>query len=275
MPELPEVETIRRDLEPELTGRVIDKVVVHQADIVLPPHDPTSFCQRLQGRRIAGVGRRAKYLLFQLDDGSILQVQLRMSGRFALGRGLPDPEEFRHVAACFLLNDGRTLFYDDIRRLGGLRLLERPEWEREEERLGPEPLEPGYRAADLGRSLGQTRAPVKNALMDQHRVAGVGNIYASEALFRAGVDPRRPGRELTSDEVKRLHRTLRSVLREALEKAGTSFQNYRAVNGRSGAFQMSLRVYAREGQPCRKCGQTIERIVQAGRSTFYCPSCQR
>lgn len=274
MPELPEVETIRRDLEPELTGRVIDGVVVHQADIVLPPHDPTSFCRRLKGRRIAGVGRRAKYLLFQLDDDSILQVQLRMSGRFALGRDLPDPEEFRHIAARFQLDDGRTLFYDDIRRLGGLRLLERPEWEREEERLGPEPLEPGYRAADLGRALGQTRAPVKNALMDQRRVAGVGNIYASEALFRAGVDPRRPGRELTADEVKRLHRTVRSVLREALEKAGTSFQNYRAVNGRSGSFQRSLTVYAREGQPCPKCGQTIERIVQAGRSTFYCPSCQ-
>ena len=274
MPELPEVETIRRDLEPELTGRIIDRVVVHQADIVLPPHDPTSFRRRLKGRKISGVGRRAKYLLLQLDDDAILQVQLRMSGRFALGRDLPHPEEFRHIAARFRLDDGRTLFYDDIRRLGGLRLLGRLEWEREEERLGPEPLEPGYRAADLGRALGQTRAPVKNALMDQRRVAGVGNIYASEALFRAGVDPRRAGSELTADEVKRLHRTVRSVLREALEKAGTSFQNYRAVNGRSGAFQTSLTVYAREGQPCRKCGQTIERIVQAGRSTFYCPSCQ-
>jgi len=274
MPELPEVETIRRDLEPELTGRVIRKIDVHQADIVLPPHDPTSFRRRLKGRRIVEVGRRAKYLLFQLDDESILQVQLRMSGRFALGRDLPDPVEFRHIAARFHLDDGRTLFYDDIRRLGGLRLLDRSAWEREETRLGPEPLEPGYRAADLGHALGRTRGPVKNALMDQRRVAGVGNIYASEALFRAGVDPRRPGRELTADEVKRLHRTVRRVLREALEKAGTSFQNYRAVNGRSGAFQASLTVYAREGQPCRKCGHTIERIVQAGRSTFYCPTCQ-
>jgi len=274
MPELPEVETIRRDLEPELTGRIIREVDVHQADIVLPPHDPTSFRRRLKGRKIVGVGRRAKYLLFQLDDDSILQVQLRMSGRFALGQELPDAAEFKHIAARFHLDDGRTLFYDDIRRLGGLRLLERIEWEREEERLGPEPLEPGYRSADLGRELGRTRAPVKNALMDQRRVAGVGNIYASEALFRAGVDPRRPGRELTADEVKRLHRTVRRVLREALKKAGTSFQNYRAVNGRSGAFQTSLAVYAREGQPCRKCDETIERVVQAGRSTFYCPSCQ-
>lgn len=274
MPELPEVETIRRDLDPELTGRVIVDVEVHKADIVLPPHEPESFRQRLTGRRVVSVGRRAKYLLFHLDDGSVLQVQLRMSGRFALGHEVPDPAEFRHIAARLHLDDGRTLFYDDMRRLGGLRLLEDGAWELEAVRLGPEPLEPGYRASDLGLMLAATRSPVKNALMDQRRVAGVGNIYASEALFRAGVDPRRPGRSLDTDEVKRLHRTVRSVLREALEQAGTSFQNYRAVNGRSGEFQFSLQVYGRDGEPCRACGETIERIVQAGRSTFYCPSCQ-
>jgi formamidopyrimidine-DNA glycosylase len=274
VPELPEVETIRRDLEPELTGRVIVDIEVHKADIVLPPHDPDSFRQRLAGRRVVSVGRRAKYLLFHLDDGSVLQVQLRMSGRFALGREVPDPAEFRHIAARLHLDDGRTLFYDDVRRLGGFRLVAGRDWEIVAARLGPEPLEPGYRAADLGLMLAATRSPVKNALMDQRRVAGVGNIYASEALFRAGVDPRRPGRSLDTDEVKRLHRTVRSVLREALAQAGTSFQNYRAVNGRSGEFQFSLCVYGREGEPCRACGETVERIVQAGRSTFYCPSCQ-
>jgi formamidopyrimidine-DNA glycosylase len=274
VPELPEVETIRRDLEPELTGRVIVDVEVHKADIVLPPLDPESFGRRLTGRRVVRVDRRAKYLLFGLDHGSVLQVQLRMSGRFALGREVPDPTEFRHIAARLHLDDGRTLFYDDMRRLGGFRLLAGKEWEIEAARLGPEPLEPGYRATDLGRMLAATRSPVKNALMDQRRVAGVGNIYASEALFRAGVDPRRPGRDLALDEVKRLHRTLRGVLREAIRQAGTSFQNYRAVNGRSGAFQSSLDVYGRDGEPCRACGDTIERIVQAGRSTFYCPSCQ-
>jgi formamidopyrimidine-DNA glycosylase len=274
VPELPEVETIRRDLEPELTGRVIVDVEVHKADIVLPPLDPESFGRRLTGRRVVRVDRRAKYLLFGLDDSSVLQVQLRMSGRFALGREVPDPIEFRHIAARLHLDDGRTLFYDDVRRLGGFRLLAGTDWEIEAARLGPEPLEPGYRAADLGRMLAATRSPVKNALMDQRRVAGVGNIYASEALFRARVDPRRPGRDLESHEVKRLHRTVRGVLREAIRQAGTSFQNYRAVNGRSGAFQSSLDVYGRDGEPCRTCGETIERIVQAGRSTFYCASCQ-
>ncbi len=274
MPELPEVETIRRDLEPEISGRVITGVQVHKPDIILSPHDPVSFRRRVKGRRIAGVRRRAKYLLFQLDDDAIIQVQLRMSGRFALGHEVPDPAEFRHIAARLKLDDGRTLFYDDVRRLGGLRLLERADWEMEEARLGAEPLEASYRAADLGRTLATTRSPVKNALMDQRRVAGVGNIYASEALFRAGVDPRRPGRDLGPDEVKRVHRAVRSVLREALERAGTSFRNYRAVNGRSGEFQTRLRVYGREEKPCGKCGHPIVRIVQAGRSTFYCPSCQ-
>ena len=275
MPELPEVETIRRDLEPELTDRVIVDVEVHKADIVLPPHDPESFGRRLTGRRVVAVGRRAKYLLFRLDDGFVLQVQLRMSGRFALGSEVPDPAEFRHIAARMHLDDGRTLFYDDVRRLGGFRLLAGSDWEVEAARLGPEPLETRYRAADLGQMLAATRSPVKNALMDQRRVAGVGNIYASEALFRAGIDPRRPGRDLEPDEVKRLHRTVRGVLREAIQQAGTSFQNYRAVNGRSGEFQASLDVYGRDGEPCRTCGGTSERIVQAGRSTFYCPSCQR
>jgi formamidopyrimidine-DNA glycosylase len=275
MPELPEVETIRRDLEPEIVGRVIAKVDVLQPDIVLPPHGPDAFRRQLRDRRIVGVRRRAKYLLFDVEGGSVLQVQLRMSGRFALGLEAPDPAEFRHIAARLHLDDGRILYYDDMRRLGGLRLLSLRDWKLEEKKLGPEPLASSYRATDLGRTLASTRSPVKNALMDQRRVAGVGNIYASEALFRAGVDPRRPGRDLNEPEVARLHRSVRSVLREALRQAGTSFQNYRAVNGRSGSFQASLSVYAREGEPCRTCHTPVERIVQAGRSTFFCPSCQR
>lgn len=274
MPELPEVETIRRDLEPELTDRVITGVTIHKADIVLPPSRPRSFGRRLRGRRIVAVGRRAKYLLFPLDDHSVLQVQLRMTGRFGLGIDVPDSAGFRHVAAVIRLDDGRSLFYDDMRRLGGFRLLGPREWEREEARLGPEPLEDSFRAADLKLALGATRAPVKNALMDQRRLAGIGNIYASESLYRARVDPRRPGRELNDSEVGRLHRSVRRVLREALSESGTSLRDYRAVNGRSGSFQTRLRVYAREGTPCRRCGHPIERIAQAGRSTFFCPTCQ-
>ncbi len=275
MPELPEVETIRRELEPELLGRRVERLSVRKQDILLGPRTVRAFRRRVEGRVVSSVSRRAKYLLFQLDAVDWLQVQLRMSGRFALGRELPDPGEFRHIVADFRLDDGRTLFYDDVRRLGGFRMLTHAEWMRLEEDLGPEPLEPDFTGARFREILAGRRAPVKNVLMDQRRVAGVGNIYASEALHAARIDPRRPAGQLAAPEVRRLHRAVRRTLVSALAQAGTTFQNYRAVNGRSGGFQSLLRVYGREGEPCIRCGSEIVRTVQAGRSTFYCASCQR
>lgn len=275
MPELPEVETIRRDLAPELEGRRITAVRIHHDDIIINALPGAEFRRRLEGRHILAVDRRAKWLLLRLDLG-ILVTQLRMTGRFAVGRGaVPPLAGFRHVAAEFDLDDGRTLFYDDVRRLGGFLLLSEPEWALEESRFGPEPLDSGFRAADLGQALRRGRAPVKNALMDQSRVAGVGNIYASEALHRARIDPTRPVSDLTDEEVRRLHRSLRRILRSSLDSSGTTFRDYRAVNGRSGSFQTLLEVYGRDGEPCTNCGQVILRIVQAGRSTYYCPGCQR
>jgi len=274
VPELPEVETIRRDLSPEVEGRQIRATRVHRSDILMNLAGPEAFRQELVGRRIRSLDRRAKYLVFRLDDGRVLQVQLRMTGRFALGRSRPDPGEFGHLAAELDLDDGRTLWYDDMRRLGGFRLLAAPDWERESDRLGPEPLSEGYRPASLAGVLEGRRAPVKNLLLDQELVAGVGNIYASEALHEAGLDPRRAGGELEPAEVERLHGSLRRILREALDHAGTTFRDYRAVNGRSGRFQERLRVYARDGRPCRGCGEEVRRIVQAGRSTYFCPACQ-
>lgn len=274
MPELPEVETIRRDLADELEGRRFVDTRVHQADILMNLPSPEAFHREVVGRTVRRLERRAKYLLFRLDDERVLQVQLRMTGRFALGTERPDPSEFRHVAAELDLDDGRTLWYDDMRRLGGFRLLPADRWGEEERRLGPEPLADGFGPGALGRALEGSRAPVKNLLLDQERLAGVGNIYASEALHVAGIDPRRPGRELAPDEVERLHAALRSVLSEALEHAGTTFRDYRAVNGRSGSFQDRLRVYAREGEACPRCADTVRRIVQAGRSSYFCPGCQ-
>ena len=274
MPELPEVETIRRDLAPRLTGRTIVRARFSKPDIAL--NMPSrSLARRLAGRRIEAVGRRGKYLLFFLDDRRVLQVQLRMSGRFALGRRLPPGTGFRHVAARFELDDARTLFYDDVRRLGGFQLLEPSEWAAVEAGLGPEPLDDSFTSARLEARLRGRRAPIKNALLDQKRVAGVGNIYASEALHRAGIDPRRPAGELDRTEIQRLHRAVRRVLRGAIAGAGTTLRDYRAVNGRSGRFQTALRVYGREGEPCGRCGRPIARLVQAGRSTFFCPGCQR
>ncbi|MEE9207894.1 MAG: bifunctional DNA-formamidopyrimidine glycosylase/DNA-(apurinic or apyrimidinic site) lyase [Gemmatimonadota bacterium] len=273
MPEMPEVETIRGELDPVLQGRWIEGVRIHKPDIVLGGLTPREFGRRLRGKSFVRVSRRAKYLLFELDRDTVLQTQLRMTGRFAIGRSLPDEAGFRHVAAEFRLDDGRTLFYDDIRRLGGFLLLSAQEWDRIAAGLGPEPLG-RFSSDDLLRIFENVRAPIKNVLLDQRRLAGVGNIYASEALFRAAIDPRRPAGSLTPEEARRLHRSVRRVLREALRSGGTTLRDYRAVNGTRGRYQNRLRVYGREGEACPRCRTTISRIVQAGRSSFLCSGCQ-
>jgi formamidopyrimidine-DNA glycosylase len=274
MPELPEVETIRRDLQDGLTGQTIVGVRIHKPDIILGGLSPRSFASRVRGRRVTSIRRRAKYLLLDLDDGASIQVQLRMSGRFALTVGRPDPSEFRHIAAELHLGDGRTLWYDDVRRLGGFQLMNADEVAVLDRRLGPEPLEDSFTARRFSLILSGLRGPIKNVIMDQRRVAGIGNIYASEALFLARIDPRRAAGSLDEREVRVLRRTIRRVLREAIRSAGTTFRDYRAVNGRSGEFQTRLTVYAREDKLCVRCRTPIQRVVQAGRSTFYCPECQ-
>lgn len=283
MPELPEVETIRRELAPEIARRRIRDVRVHHDDLVLGPETAVEFAAAVRGRRLGVPARRAKYLLFPLHDPAVsspepadrlIRIQLRMTGRFWLGSEPPDPSEFRHPGIDLELDDGRTLYYDDVRRLGGFEVLRREAWEEIERSLGPEPLEPDFTGARLAGVLAGRRAPVKNVLLDQRRVAGVGNIYASEALFRAGIDPRRAGGALTPAEIARLHRAIRAVLRAALRGSGTTVRSYQAVNGRSGTFQNELRVYARAGERCPRCGTPVERIVQSGRSTFLCPECQ-
>jgi formamidopyrimidine-DNA glycosylase len=274
MPELPEVETIRADLDPELRGRRIEGVRVFHDDLILGDDSRRSFSRKVRGRTIGSVGRRAKYLLFHLQGDTLLRVQLRMTGRFWLDTRRPDPAEFRHPGVDFRLDDGRTLYYDDTRRLGGFDILGADEWAALEAVIGPEPLPASFTFRTLGERLRGSRAPIKNALLDQRRLAGVGNIYASEALHRASIDPRRPAGSLDERELRRLHRAIRAVLREALRSAGTTFQNYRAVNGRSGSFQTSLRVYGKDGYPCPRCTGSVTRIVQAGRSTFFCPDCQ-
>jgi formamidopyrimidine-DNA glycosylase len=282
MPELPEVETIRRDLAAALEGATIARARLFHDDLLLDGGPTEPFVAALAGRRIEAIHRRGKNLVFRLaPGGDVLQAQVRMTGRFAVapsddprGAGLRELIGFTHVAADFELADGRTLLYDDVRRLGGFRLQPGAEWAARETELGPEPLADDYRTADLAAALAGSRAPVKNALLDQRRVAGIGNIYASEVLFRARIDPRRASGDLTDGEYRRLYRALRAVLRAALKGEGTTLSDYRAVDGRSGRFQERLRAYGREGKPCPRCGTPIERIVQAGRSTFFCPFCQ-
>lgn len=283
MPELPEVETIRAQLDPELRGRTITRVRVYHDDLILGGDSRTSFAGKIRGRVMTGVDRRAKYLLFPLRGGAapvgtpperLMRVQLRMTGKFSLGSERPDPTRFRHPGIELRLDDGRTLHYDDVRRLGGFDLLTVARWSELERRVGPEPLPVSFTAAHLRERLDGSRAPIKNALLDQKRIAGIGNIYASEALFRSGIDPRRTAESLHDDEFARLHRAIRAVLREALAAAGTTLRDYRAADGASGSFQTRLRVYGRTEDPCPRCGAAIIRIVQAGRSTFFCENCQ-
>jgi len=274
VPELPEAETITREVSGDLLDRRVTAVRVTHDDILMNCADESAFARDVVGRRVTGVERRGKYPLLWLDGDRVLEIQLRMTGRLLVRDEPPDPARFSHVALEMDLDDGRTLYYDDQRRLGGFRLLSRAEWSEREATLGPEPVDPDFGPEVLGEILAGRRAAVKNLLMDQRRLAGVGNIYASESLFRAGIDPRRPAGSLESEETERLTRALRRVLEAAIRHFGTSFRDYVGADGRPGDFQHHVRVYGREDEPCMECDAPILRITQSGRSTFFCPGCQ-
>ena len=280
MPELPEAETLVRGLRPVLVGRVLAGVTVHHADVlrVAPP----VFAGRVAGRRVLAVERRAKNVLVRLDDGTLVG-NLGMTGWLAPvgGANSDAAAAVTHPALTFALD--RTdaehapdrLVFDDIRRFGCVEALTPDEWALRSQQIGPEPLAASFTAAQLWQALKTSRSPVRNWLLDQRRIAGVGNIYASEACSRARVRPDRPARELTWREARDLHHGLVDVLQAAVDAGGTTIRNYRNVHGERGAFVDRLAVYGREAQPCLECGVAIERIVLSNRSAFFCPSCQR
>lgn len=273
MPELPEVETIRRQLDPALRGARIIGVEVHLPRLVKHP-TPAAFRRGLQDRRILEVGRRGKYLLIRLEGSRVLVIHLGMSGslRFAS----PKEERPRHTHLVFRLHDGRELLYVDPRTFGETALLREgdPGPLPGLQRLGPEPLETGFTPDELARAL-RGRCRVKAALLDQSRVAGIGNIYADEALHRAGIHPLRRLDELFREDVDRLYRAIREVLSEALSRGGSSVSDYVDARGERGGFQASHRVYRRAGEPCLRCGEPICKVRVAGRGTYFCPRCQR
>lgn len=271
MPELPEVETIVRDLADRLPGATIRDVEVRHADL-LEGEDAAAFAAGLRGRTVGGVSRRAKNIVLDLGGGDRLRVNLGMTGRLLLAAsGEPDPS---HLGVRMRLEGGRELRYHDVRRFGLLARLDPGAWAAWEGALGMEPLGDDFTAEALHDLAGRSRVAVKTWLMDQRRIVGVGNIYASEALFRAGIDPRRPARSLGADEAARLREEIRATLREAIEFRGTTLLDYRDASGGEGGFAARLAVYDRGGEPCRRCGAPVERIVQGGRSTFFCPVCQ-
>jgi formamidopyrimidine-DNA glycosylase len=272
VPELPEVETVRRRLEPVLVGRRFDRVEILDARLTRP-EDPLAVAVELVGERVEAVDRRGKYLIVRFESGRALLVHLRMTGNLlhVVGR----PEDDPHRRAVVQLDDGTVLAYRDVRRFGTWLLAEPGQAEPYlDARLGREPLAQAFTTKRLSEALAGRRAPVKAAILDQRRLAGVGNIYADEALWRARIHPLCPAGELGQDELRALHRGIRAALNAGIERQGATLRDYRTPDGGSGRMQHEFKVYGREGQPCERCGRPIEKIRAAGRGTWFCPNCQ-
>ena len=272
MPELPEVETVRARLEPVLTGRRFRRVEINDPRLVRP-YEPAEVAAELEGERVTAVERRGKYLIVQFESGRALLIHLRMTGSFRHSDdGLAhDP----HRRAVVTLDNGSDVAYRDVRRFGTWLLLEPGELEPYlTARLAEEPLDALFTAARLGERLAGRRAPIKAALLDQRTLAGIGNIYADEALWRARIHPLRPGGSLDRNELRRLHRGIRAALDQGIAREGSTLRDYALPDGAAGSMQDEFRVYGRGGEPCDRCGTAIVKTRVAGRGTWFCPSCQ-
>jgi formamidopyrimidine-DNA glycosylase len=273
VPELPEVETVRRRLAPALEGRLFEHVEITDARLTRPD-DPFEIARELEGERVTKMDRRGKYLIVRFESGRALLIHLRMTGSLRHAQG-GELEDDAHRRAVVNLDDGSDVAYRDVRRFGTWLLLEPSEVDTYiDARLGPEPLEDKYKAKHLADKLATRRAPIKAAILDQRTVAGVGNIYADEALWRAQVHPLTPANELSTDEVKAVYKGIRAALQAGVRRQGSTLRDYQLPDGSSGTAQDRFKVYGRAGKPCERCGTPIDKIRAAGRGTWYCPSCQ-
>ena len=275
MPELPEVETYVRELEPLLRGRRITRAAVTWPRTIAAP-TATMFVDQIADQRFSDFSRRGKYMLLGLESGDTLIVHLRMTGKLLVMAG--DAPVDKHTHVVLDLDNGQRVHYNDTRKFGRMWLVTNPETVLR--KLGPEPLSEAFSPAQLGAALAGRSAAVKALLLNQEIIAGVGNIYADEALFAAGIAPLRAGGDLSEAEVTALHYAVRRVLAAGIAArgsslGGSSLQNYLRPSGEQGGFQEQHQVFRRTGEPCRTCGQPIERIIVAQRSTHYCPHCQR
>ncbi|MFP7569311.1 bifunctional DNA-formamidopyrimidine glycosylase/DNA-(apurinic or apyrimidinic site) lyase [Marivita sp. S2033] len=283
MPELPEVETVRRGLAPAMEGAVISKAEVNRTDLRWP--FPQNMAERLAGTRVLYLRRRSKYLLADLDSGETALIHLGMSGRMLvsgdpLGQFVHDhPAAQKHDHVVLYMDNGARITFNDPRRFGAMDLFATKEGDSHPllASLGPEPLGNQFDEDYLVNALARRNTPMKSALLDQKTIAGLGNIYVCEALFRARIHPTRPARRVSKERISRLVPLIRDVLSDAISAGGSSLRDFRQADGELGYFQHSFDVYGREGDPCRTpgCRSSIRRIVQSGRSTFYCPTCQR
>jgi formamidopyrimidine-DNA glycosylase len=292
MPELPEVETVRRGLEPAMEGERFVKVEVNRSDLRWPL--PKDFAQRLKGKTVIGLGRRAKYLLADLSSGDVLVMHLGMSGSFRVfhenGKQLGSyyhehPKHVAHDHVVFHMSSGASVTFNDPRRFGSMKLVARAKLDAEPllKGLGPEPLGNEFDARMLARACHGKKTSLKAALLDQRIVAGLGNIYVCEALYRARLSPKRSASTIAgrngepNERAQRLVDAIKAVLQAAIKDGGSSLRDHRLTDGDLGMFQHNFQVYDREGERCRTrgCNGTVKRIVQNGRSTFYCPACQK
>jgi formamidopyrimidine-DNA glycosylase len=274
VPELPEVETIRARLAPRLEGRRFERVEIADPRLTRP-ESPEAIAAALEGEQVRAVGRRGKYLVVEFESGRHLLIHLRMTGNVEHpARAGLEADPYRR--AVVRLDDGSDLAYRDVRRFGTWELLEPGELEGyfTARRLGGEPLERRFTTRVLEQALAGRRAPVKAALLDQRAAAGIGNIYADEALWRARIHPLRPAGSLTADEVARLRKGIRSALEMGIARQGATLRDYRDPDGARGRMQDEFRVYGRLGEPCSRCGTPIEKTRAGGRGTWFCPSCQ-
>jgi formamidopyrimidine-DNA glycosylase len=272
MPELPEVETVRARLEPVLTGRRFERVEIHDPRLVRP-YEPAEVAAELEGERVAAVERRGKYLIFRFESGRVLLIHLRMTGSLRHTSG--DLAEDPHRRAVVRLDNGSDVTYRDVRRFGTWLLLEPGELEPYlGARVGEEPLDALFTAARLGERLARRRAPIKAALLDQRTLAGMGNIYVDEALWRAKIHPLRAAESLDRNELRRLHKAVRAALEAGIARQGSTLRDYALPDGGSGSMQHEFKVYGREGEPCDRCGTPISKTRVAGRGTWFCSTCQ-
>lgn len=276
MPELPEVETIVTELNAALPGRAVTEARVFR-DNALGGVPVKDFREALAGRVFERVRRRGKFLVFDFRDGGHLVGHLRMTGKFILSPpdAQPHAQPHAHHRVWFHLDDGGLLIFQDARCFGTLAIVERLADHAPLQRLGVEPLSPGFTAKWVAAALQKSKTPLKIWLMDQTRIAGLGNIYASEILFRAGLSPMRPAHTVTGGEPARLHRATRRILREAIRHNGTTISDFRRVDEKTGGFQDFLQVYGKQGEPCPRCRAPIVQARQQQRSTFFCRSCQK
>ncbi len=289
MPELPEVETVRLGLLPVMEGHRFTHVETRRGDLRVP--FPNDFAGRLMGRRVMRLWRRAKYILGDLDDGETLVIHLGMSGRMSvhvggharklgtyvhdLGDATVGTDKHDHVVMD--TDAPARIVFNDPRRFGLMLLVQTDQLEEHKlfQGLGVEPLSAAFDTAFLAAALKGKKTPIKSALLDQRVIAGLGNIYVCEALFRAGISPKRLAAKVRPDQIALLVQAIKAVLREAIKAGGSSLRDHKRTDGELGMFQHNFKVYGREGEPCPgTCKGTIKRIVQAGRSTFYCPACQ-